>query len=69
MSRTLMVTAVIIATLGFVDSASAGAKLILRQNKAAARAACHDKVGAKGLSGDPMKAEMKKCMADINMYQ
>jgi hypothetical protein len=27
------------------------------------------KIGAKHLSGDPMKAEWKKCMEDANAYQ
>jgi len=39
------------------------------QGKAGQRALCHDKIGAKHLSGDPMKAEWKKCMEDANAYQ
>jgi hypothetical protein len=66
-SRTLMVTAIIIAALGVVDSANAANSRA--QGKAGQRAICHDKIGAKHLSGDPMKAEWKKCMEDANAYQ
>jgi hypothetical protein len=65
-SRTLMVTAIIIAALGFVDSANATNSRA--QGKAGQRALCHDKVGAKHLTGDPQKAEWKKCMEDANAY-
>jgi hypothetical protein len=62
MSRILIAATIIIATLGFVDGANAN-----RANgKAGQRAICHDKIGAKHLSGDPMKAEWKKCMEDAN---
>jgi hypothetical protein len=64
-SRTLVVTAIIIAALGFADSANANRA----QGKSGQRAICHDKIGAKHLSGDPMKAEWKKCMEDANAYQ
>ncbi len=67
-SRILVTITIIIAMLGLVESANAGAKAILRQNKAVNRATCHDKIGAKHLSGDPMKAEWKKCMEDANAY-
>jgi hypothetical protein len=66
-SRTLAIAAIVIAALGFVDSASASNSRA--QGKAGQRALCHDKVGAKHLSGDPMKAEWKKCMEDANAYQ
>jgi hypothetical protein len=66
-SRTFVVTAILIAALGFVDSASATNSRA--QGKAGQRAMCHDKIGAKRLSGDPMKAEWKKCMEDANAYQ
>jgi len=67
MSRTLVVTAVMIAALGFVDSANAANSRA--QGKANQRAICHDKIATKHLSGDPMKAEWKKCMEDANAYQ
>jgi hypothetical protein len=66
-SRTFVVTAILIVALGFVDSASASNSRA--QGKAGQRALCHDKIGAKHLSGDPMKAEWKKCMEDANAYQ
>jgi hypothetical protein len=66
-SRTFVVTAILIAALGFVDSASATNSRA--QGKAGQRALCQDKIGAKHLSGDPMKAEWKKCMEDANAYQ
>jgi hypothetical protein len=65
MSRICLATAFIIVTLGFVDSANANRA----QGKAGQRAMCQDKVGAKHLSGDPQKAEWKKCMEDANLYQ
>ena len=67
MSRILIATTIIIATLGFVDGANATNSSA--QGKAGQRALCHDKIGAKHLSGDPMKAEWKKCMEDANAYQ
>ena len=67
MSRILIATTIIIATLGFVDSASATNSR--HSGAAGQRAICHDKIGAKHLSGDPMKAEWKKCMEDANAYQ
>jgi hypothetical protein len=66
-SRTFVVTVILIAALGFVDSASATNSRA--QGKAGQRAMCHDKIGAQHLSGDPMKAEWKKCMEDANAYQ
>jgi hypothetical protein len=66
-SRILVVTAIIVTALGFVDSANATNSRA--QGKAGQRAMCHDKIGAKHLSGDPMKAEWKKCMEDANTYQ
>jgi hypothetical protein len=66
-SRILVVTAIIVTALGFVDSANATNSRA--QGKAGQRAMCHDKTGAKHLSGDPMKAEWKKCMEDANTYQ
>ena len=66
MSRALVVTAIIIAALGFVDSANATNSR--HSGKAGQRAICQDKIGAKHLSGDPMKAEWKKCMEDANAY-
>jgi hypothetical protein len=62
-----VVTAILIAALGFVDSASATNSRA--QGKAGQRATCHDKIAAKRLTGDPMKAEWKKCMEDANAYQ
>jgi hypothetical protein len=66
-SRTLAVAAIVIAALSFVDSANASNSRA--QGKANQRAICQDKIGAKHLSGDPMKAEWKKCMEDANAYQ
>jgi hypothetical protein len=68
-SRILIATTIIIATLGLAESANAGPKAIRAQNYAAHKAICHDKVGAKHLSGGPMKAEWTKCMEDANAYQ
>ena len=68
MSRTFVVTAIIVVALGFVDAASAGGNS-RGQGKANQRAICHGKIGAKHLTGDPMKAEWKKCMEDANAYQ
>jgi hypothetical protein len=65
-SRILVVTTIIVTALGFVDSANATNSRA--QGKAGQRAMCHDKIGAKHLSGDPMKAEWKKCMEDANTY-
>ena len=65
MSRIHLATAIIIAMLGFVDSANATRK----NGKAGQRAICHDKVGPKNLSGYAHKAEWKKCMEDANYYQ
>ena len=62
-----LATAIIVVTLGFIDSANATNSRA--QGKAGQRAMCHDKIGAKHLSGDPMKAEWKKCMEDANAYQ
>jgi hypothetical protein len=67
MSRILIATTIIIATLGFVDGANA--TNTRAQGKAGQRAICQDKIGSKHLSGDPMKAEWKKCMEDANAYQ
>ena len=67
MSRIHLATAIIIAMLGFVDSANAANSRA--QGKAGQRAMCHDKVGAKHLSGDAQKAEWGKCMQDANLYQ
>ena len=67
MSRILIAATIIIATLGFVDGASATNSR--HSGVAGQRAICHDKIGAKHLSGDPMKAEWKKCMEDANAYQ
>jgi hypothetical protein len=66
-SRTLATAAIVIAALGFVDSASASNSRA--QGKAGPRALCHDEIGAKHLSGGAMKAEWKKCMEDANAYQ
>jgi hypothetical protein len=66
-SRIHLVIAIIIAALGFVDSANATNSRA--QGKAGQRAMCQDKIGAKHLSGDPQKAEWKKCMEDANYYQ
>ena len=66
-SRIYLATAIIVVTLGFIDSANATNSRA--QGKAGQRALCHDKIGAKHLSGDPMKAEWKKCMEDANAYQ
>lgn len=65
LSRLLVVTSILIAALGFSDSANANRA----QGKANQQAICHDKIAAKHLSGDPMKAEWKKCMEDANAYQ
>jgi hypothetical protein len=65
MARIHVAAAIVIALLGFVDSANATRK----NGKAGQRAICHDKVGAKLLSGDAHKAEWKKCMEDANYYQ
>jgi hypothetical protein len=62
-----MVTAIIIAALGYVDSANATNSR--HSGIAGQKAICHDKVAAKHLSGDTMKAEWKKCMEDANAYQ
>jgi hypothetical protein len=67
MFRVHVATAIIIAMFAFVDSANATNSRA--QGKAGQRAICHDKIGAKHLSGDPMKAEWKKCMEDANSYQ
>jgi hypothetical protein len=37
--------------------------------KAGQRALCKEKIEPKHLSGDPAKAEWKKCMEDANAYQ
>ena len=68
MSRTLIIAAIMIAAVGFADSANAGGNS-RRQGKANQHAICHDKIGAKHLTGDLMKAESKKCMEDANAYQ
>jgi hypothetical protein len=66
-SRILVATTIIIATLGLAESANASNDRA--QNRANQRAICHGKIGAKHLTGDPMKAEWKKCLADANAYQ
>ena len=66
-SRKLVATVIIIATLGFVDNANATNSR--HSGVAGQKAICHDKVAAKRLTGDPMKAEWKKCMEDANAYQ
>jgi hypothetical protein len=66
MSRTLVVIAIVIATLGFVDSANATNSR--HSGIAGQKAICQDKVGAKHLSGAAQKAEWKKCMVDANAY-
>ena len=65
-SRKLVATVIIIATLGFVDNASATNSR--HSGVAGQKAICHE-VAAKRLTGDPMKAEWKKCMEDANAYQ
>jgi hypothetical protein len=67
MSRIPLAIAIIVAMLGFVDSANATNSRA--QGKAGQRAICHDKVGAKHLSGDAQKAAWNKCMEDANLYQ
>jgi hypothetical protein len=67
MSRVQLAIAIIIAALGFVDSANATNSRA--QGKAGQRAMCQDKIGPKHLSGDAQKAEWKKCMEDANFYQ
>jgi hypothetical protein len=67
MSRVQFAMAIMIATLGFVDSANATNSRA--QGKAGQRATCHDKVGAKHLAGDAQKTEWTKCMQDANLYQ
>jgi hypothetical protein len=66
-SRILVATTITIAALGFVDHANAGGNK-RGTDKAAQRAICHGKIGVKHLTGDPMKAEWKKCMEDANAY-
>jgi hypothetical protein len=66
-SRKLVATAIIIATLGFVNHANATNSR--HSGIAGQKAICHDKVAAKHLTGDPMKVELKKCMEDANAYQ
>ena len=59
MSRILVAATIIIATA--TNSRHSG--------KAGQQAICHDKTGAKHLSGDALKGEWKKCMEDANAYQ
>jgi hypothetical protein len=66
-SRIFLAITITIVTLGFIDSANATNSRA--QGKAGQRAMCQDKIGPKHLSGDPMKAEWKKCMEDANAYQ
>ena len=67
MSRILIATTIIIATLGFVKRDKV--RNSMAQDKEAHRALCHDKIGDKHVSNDPMKAEWKNCMKDTNAYQ
>ncbi len=67
MSRIHVLTAIIIAIFGFADSANATNSRA--QGKENQKAVCHDKTGAKHLSGDALKAEWKKCMEDAYAYQ
>jgi hypothetical protein len=67
MSRILVAATIIIATLGFLDGANATNSR--HSGKAGQQAICHDKTGAKHLSGDALKGEWKKCMEDANAYQ
>jgi hypothetical protein len=54
---------------GRVKAQSMTHQTVGAQGKAGQRAMCHDKIAAKHLTGDPMKAEWKKCMEDANAYQ
>jgi hypothetical protein len=67
MSRILVATTIIIATLGLVDSANATNSR--HSGIAGQKAICHDKTAAKHLSGDALKGEWKRCMEDANAYQ